>query len=261
MIDVKHTTNDTLDESRSREQYGVCEERNEDEYDVNMLTTDITQTAIDSSDESKNRSGMLQEVWETNSDIDSRVELKIRPVGVGSDDSDESSSRTYPVSVGDDDGDESGCRTRKSTWLDDNVSDESSSRICGVRRGAKCSQLGEEADTNIASDASSSRGTRCSMSNPQQPKQPVTPVIESGSIAPTTVNIDDVDKCLVTNKHANVKQDSTSMSNQWLSNTFSVITSGILGKNKSKTGKEVTENVNTNSKAKLIFKPEFNFFL
>ena len=125
----------------------------------------------------------------------------------------------------------------------------------------KCSQLGEEADTNIASDESSSRGTRCSMSNPQQPKQLVTPVIESGSIAPRMVNIDDVDKCLVTNKHANVKQDTNSMSNQWLSNTFSMIISGILGKSKSKTGKEITENVDTNSKAKLIFKPEFNFFL
>ena len=38
-----------------------------------------------------------------------------------------------------------------------------------------------------------------------------------------------------------------------------MITSGILGKSKSKTGKEVTENVDTNSKTKLVFKPEFNF--
>ena len=121
--------------------------------------------------------------------------------------------------------------------------------------------MGEEADTNIASDESSNQGTSCSMSNPQQPRQPVTPVIQSGCIGPTRVNIRDIDECLVTNKHANVKQDATSMSNQWLSNTFSMITYGILGKNKSKTGKEFMENVDTNSKTKLIFKPEFNFFL
>ena len=51
----KPTTNDTLDESRSREQYGVREEISDEECDVNMLTTDVTQTAIDSSDESRNR--------------------------------------------------------------------------------------------------------------------------------------------------------------------------------------------------------------
>ena len=97
-------------------------------------------------------------------------------------------------------------------------------------------------------EESRSRQARCFMSVYQQTQQPVTPAIESGSIAPTVVNIDDVDKCLVSNKHTNVKQDSTSMSNKWLSNTFSMITSSILGKSKIKTGKEVTENVNTNSK-------------
>ena len=110
-------------------------------------------------------------------------------------------------------------------------------------------------------EKSRSRQARCSMSVYQQTQQPVTPVIESGSIAPIAVNIDDVDKCLVTNKHANVKQDTTSMSNQWLSNTFSMITSGILGKSKSKTGVEVMENVDTVSKTKLVFKPEFHFDL
>ena len=52
----KPATNDTLDESRSREQYGVHEEISEEECDVNMLMTDVTQTAIDSSDKSRNRS-------------------------------------------------------------------------------------------------------------------------------------------------------------------------------------------------------------
>ena len=111
------------------------------------------------------------------------------------------------------------------------------------------------------SDESRSQYDRCSMSVYQQRQQPVTPVVESGSIGPTVVNMHDVDKHLATNKQTNVKQDSISTSNQWLSNTFSVITSGILGKSKSKIGKEVMENVNTNTKTNLVFKPEFNFFL
>ena len=97
------------------------------------------------------------------------------------------------------------------------------------------------------------------MSTDQQMQQLVTLVIQSGSIDTTVVNKQDVDKCLVTNKHTNVKQDSISMNNQWLSNAFSKITFGIWDKNKIKTGVEVTENVNTNSKTKLTFTPEFNF--
>ena len=121
--------------------------------------------------------------------------------------------------------------------------------------------MGEEAHTGIASDESSSWGNRCSVSNLRQLEQPVTPVIQSGCIEPTMVNTQDIDECLVTNKCECPEQDSKQMSNQWLSNTFSMITSGILGKSKTKTGKEVTENVDTDSKTKLVFKPEFNFFL
>ena len=86
------------------------------------------------------------------------------------------------------------------------------------------------------------------MSADQQMQQPVTPVVQSESVGSTVVNIQDVDECLVTNKHTNVKHDSISTSNKWLSSTFSIITSGILGKNKAKTGKDFTESVNTNSK-------------
>ena len=109
-------------------------------------------------------------------------------------------------------------------------------------------------------EKSRSRQARCSMSADQQMQQPVTPVVQSESVGSTVVNIQDVDECLVTNKHTNVKNDSISTSNKWLSSTFSIITSGILGKNKAKTGKEFTENVNTNSKT-MVFKAEFNFFL
>ena len=99
------------------------------------------------------------------------------------------------------------------------------------------------------------------MSVYQQMQQPVTPVVESGCIGPTVVNMHDINGCLATNRQTNVKQDSISTSNQWLSNTFSMITSGILGKSKTKMGEEVMENVDTNSKTKLVSKPRFNFFL
>ena len=108
-------------------------------------------------------------------------------------------------------------------------------------------------------EESKGRQARCSVSIYQQMQQPVAPVIQNGSSGTTLVNKQDVDKCMVINKHTNDKQDSISMSNQWLSSTFSIITSGILGKNKTKTGVEVTENVNTNTKTKLNSTPEFNF--
>ena len=94
----------------------------------------------------------------------------------------------------------------------------------------------------MTSDESNSRDNRCSVSNVQQPEQLVTPVIQIGSNGPTVVNIQEVDKCLVTNKHTNVKQDSILMDNQWLSSAFSKITFGVWGKSKSKTntGEEIT---------------------
>ena len=110
-------------------------------------------------------------------------------------------------------------------------------------------------------EESRTRQVRCSVSTDQQMQQPVAPVVQSGFIGTTLVNKQDVDKCLVTNKHTNDKQDSISLSNQWLSNAFSKITFGIWDKSKIKKGEEVTENVNTNSKTKLIFTPEFNFSL
>ena len=79
------------------------------------------------------------------------------------------------------------------------------------------------------------------MSTYQQTQQPVTPVVGSGCIEPTRVNIHDIDECLVPNKCECSKQDSKHLSNQWLSNTFSLITSGSWGKSKIKKGKEVTK--------------------
>ena len=95
----------------------------------------------------------------------------------------------------------------------------------------------------------------------QEVYQPFTPVQQLKHIDATVVNKHDIDKCCVTNKCEYSKQDSTQMSNQWLSNTFSMITSGILGKSKKVKGKVTTENVDASGNAKLVFKPEFNFFL
>ena len=243
----KHTTNDTLDESRSREQYGVCEEIGEEECDVNMLTTDIKQTAIDSSDESRNRTSVAEpngNAGKTNPDVKSESVHTQDDV----DTNNTSRNRIYKSTLG------MMCDSRQ----------ELLKRIyggTGVAEQEKVEQLRTSRTTECGpGDESRSRQARCSMSVYQQKQQLVTPVIQSGSVGPTVVNIQDIDKCLVTNKHTNVKQDFTSMSNQWLSSTFSIITSGILGKNKTKTGKEFTENVNTNSKT-MVFKPEFNFFL
>ena len=129
-----------------------------------------------------------------------------------------------------------------------------------VTRHENIEQLGNSGPTVCdPDDESRCRQARCSMSTDQQMQQPVTPVVQSGSIDTTVLNTWDVDKCLVTNKHTNVKQESISMSNQWLSNAFSKITFGIWDKSKIKTGTEVTENVNTNTKTKLNSMPEFNF--
>ena len=158
--------------------------------------------------------------------------------------------------------------TNDLSQMDSDSSDESKSRlnIVTLYKSTVEIQLDKTSDYACiqndadASDKSRSRQARCSMSADQQMQQPVTPVVQSESVGSTVVNIQDVDECLVTNKHTNVKHDSISTSNKWLSSTFSIITSGILGKNKAKTGKEFTENVNTNSKT-MVFKPEFNFFL
>ena len=234
-------TSDTIDESRSRSQ-DVKEE-----CDVNMVTVDLTQAEIDSIDESRNR---LNIVTLTGSMGETRTQMR-------------SESVCHQDDI--DTGDTSRSRVYKSTL---NVTFNSGQELFKVTDDGTemTEQEGVEQIWNPGQtvcdpdEESRCRQARCSMSTDQQMQQPVTPVVQSGSVGPTVVNIQDVDKCLVTNKHTNVKQDFTSMSNQWLSSTFSIITSGILGKNKTKTGKEFSENVNTNSKT-MVFKPEFNFFL
>ena len=114
---------------------------------------------------------------------------------------------------------------------------------------------------NSASDESTCRNNRCSLSTVQNAQQPVTAVQQDRCIEPTMVNSVSIDKCLVTNKLELSKQDPFQMSNQWLSSTFSRFTSSVLGtSSKNKTGEELEGNTNSNN-PNIFIKPEFNFFL
>ena len=216
-------------------------------YGAGLITNDLQQMDIDSIDESRSRLnivtrykstpeiklGMTRDCVCTQDDIDTSDELRSRL---------QSSPRGIARN--------SGQERFKVTDEDTEVTEQE-----GVEQTWNPGQTVCNPD-----EKSRSRQARCSMSADQQMQQPVTSVVQSESVGSTVVNIQDVDECLVTNKHTNVKHDSISTSNKWLSSTFSIITSGILGKSKSKTGMEITENVDTNSKA-MVFKPEFNFFL
>ena len=211
-----------------------------------MVTEDLTQMDIDSIDESRNRLDIV-----TLSESTGKTRPHVTRNSVCNQDdidtSDTSRSRVHKSTL--DVGFDSERELLKLT--DDNTEATEQESV---------EQIWNPGPTVCNPDEESrSRQARCSMSTDQQMQQPVAPVVQSGSIGTTVVNKQDVDKCLVTNKHTNVKQDSISMSNQWLSNAFSKITFGIWDNSKIKTGEEVTENVNTNSKSKLTFTPEFNF--
>ena len=233
---------DTIDELRSRSQ-GVKEE-----CDVNMVTVDLTQAEIDSIDESRNR---LNIVTLAGSMAETTTQMR-------------SESVCHQDDI--DTGDTSRSRVYKSTL---NVTFNNRQEFFKVTDDGTemTEQEGVEQTWNPGQtvcdpdEESRCRQARCFMSTDQQMQQPVTPVVQSGSVGPTVVNIQDVDECLVTNIHTNVKHGSISTSNKWLSSTFSMITSGILGKSNTIKGKDVTENVDASSNTKLVFKPEFNFFL
>ena len=106
-------------------------------------------------------------------------------------------------------------------------------------------------------DKSRSRSDRCSMSRArEQEAQHLLTSVES-----TVVNKQDIDKCPETNKPGLAKQGSSKTSNKWLSNTFSRLTSSVLGKNKVGKDFEFMENSNANNSQNVLFKPQFNFFL
>ena len=242
LTSIHPVTSDTIDESKSQQQRQNIEE----ECDVNMVMVDLTQSEIDSIDESGNR---LNNVTLTGSTEKAETQVKSDSVCDQNDINTSATSRS---------------RVYKST-LD--VMFNSKQELFKVTDEGMEATEQEGAEQIWSSgpivcdpdEESRSRQARCVMSIYHQKQQPVTPVVQSGSIDATVVNKQDVDKCLVTNKYTSGKQDSISVSNQWLYNAFSKITFGIWDKSKNNAGEGVVENVNTNSKTKLTLKPEFNF--
>ena len=215
-------------------------------HGAGLVTNDLQQMDIDSIDESRSRLNIVTRYKST-------PEIKLgmtRDCVCTQDDidtSDESRSRLQSSPLG---------TARKSGQERFKVTDEGTE----VTEQEGVEQTWNPGQTVCNPDEKSrSRQPRCSMSADQQMQQPVTPVVQSESVGPTVVNIQDVDECLVTNKHTNVKHDSIPASNQWLSSAFSKITFGVGGK--SNAGEEVTENVHACNKSTLTSVPEFNFSL
>ena len=274
MTSTQPTGIDTSDASWNRQGQQQDEKRSQ-----NFVTKDLIQTDVDSSDESRNQVNIvplykssvelrLQSTRNdrgTHKEIDASDESKCRP-GItncngqqSGDDSDEANRQGERASqnVHSDDKDESSSREIGSSRTDNGV--DSCCKFTHLATSLTEDFEGcQPPSTGMVCDESISRGSRCSMSNLQRAEQLVAPVSQSGSIDTTVVNKQDVDECWVTNKHTNVKQDSISVSNKWLSGTFSKIAFSVWGK--SKTGEEIMENVHIN-KPKLTFMPEFNFSL
>ena len=271
-VELNMTSTQPIDIDTSDASWNRQERQHDENRSLNFVTENLIQMDSDSSDESKNR---LNAVTLHKSTVEIQLDRTSDYACTQNDidTSDESRSRlqSSPLETAHNSGQECFKVTDEGT----DTNDESRSRLqsspletTSKDEGTEITKQGNVDQTwnpgQIVRDfdeESRSRQTRCSMSADQRMQQPVTPVVQSESVGPTVVNIQDVDECLVTNKHTNVKHDSISTSNKWLSSTFSIITSGILGTNQTKTGEDFTENVDANSNAKLVFKPEFNFFL
>ena len=180
-----------------------------------------------------------------------------RPTGNSSDEANRQNQRTLQNACSDDT-DESSSRETNPLRAGEDVNGECELVQLSANLG-KYLEEQQTTSTGMVCDESISRGNRCSMSSLQWTEQLVTPVSSDESIDTTVVNRQDVDECSVTNKHTNVKQDSISVSNKWLSGTFSKIAFSVWGK--SKTGEEILELENVRDKPKLTLTPEFNFSL
>ena len=108
-----------------------------------------------------------------------------------------------------------------------------------------------------SSEESGRRSNSCYISADQDAHQLITPVSQNIDVEPITVNMHDNNKCLVTNKRMVTKQKSIQMSNQWLSNTFSMFTSSILRGN----SRVKMDNINVESNSIPTLNSDFNFFL
>ena len=91
---------DCTDESSSRNQEVMQTESQLEQFEVNTLTIDWVHKAVTcdaprlrlhmpttQKTREIDRNFMQHDVWETDSDMDNQVELKTKPVGIGSDDS------------------------------------------------------------------------------------------------------------------------------------------------------------------------------
>ena len=83
--------------------------------------------------------------------------------------------------------------------------------------------------------------------------QLVTSVGQDRNVGQIVVNIQDIDKCLATNKHEPSIQHSIQTNNQALFSAFSKFTSNVLGKNSNKVREEFAENINANCHFKSNF--------
>ena len=214
----------------------------------------------DSSDESRNRVNSVP-LYKSSVELRLQGMRNYRGTQKESDASDESTARPEATTYNgrhSDDTDESSSRETGSSHTDEDMDGDCKSAHLATNL-TEYLEGHQTTSTGMVCDESISRGNRCSMSNPQWTEQLVAPVPQSGSIDATVVNKQDVDECWVTNKHTNVKQDSISVSNKWLSGTFSKIAFSVWGK--SKEGEEITENVHANNKPALTFMPEFDFSL
>ena len=234
LTDATFKTNDTLDESKNREQNGLSTAFEKENGEVNMLIETVN-TEIDSSDESKNR----LETMTTEIKCAKKKTVVADPhIQADSDSNDSSQNRIFRSTV-------TMNLTPRPTRDEADVTE-----MAGVDH-----QIPEKSWKELMFDVNKSplsRSDRCSMSYQQQVSQPVTPVRQDGCVDTTVVNKHDVDGCCVTNKCNSFEQDSRQMSNQWLSNTFSMITSGILGKSKKVKGRVSTENVDVSGSTKLV---------
>ena len=186
MMHSQPMTVDTVDELRSRSQ------DIKEECDVNMVTVDLTQAEIDSIDESRSRSNivtLIGSMGETRTQTRSESVCHQDDIDTG----DASRSQVYKSTLN---------VTFNSGQEFFKVTDDGTEMIEqeGVEQTWNPGQTVCDPD-----EESRCRQARCSLSIDQQTQQPVTPVVQSESVGPTVVNIQDVDECLVTNKHTKVK--------------------------------------------------------
>ena len=224
---------DMCDESRSREVYPQVEKTWVEQCQRNVSVIKGVPAVVDTCDASRSRSQATK--------LEQKAPTTDVSASLGKDDVDTSI----------DSNDESKTRTYKSTLT----------VMCGNRQqqpDAVTKGIHTLIDTN---DESRDRDNRWSMSTDQHPQQLVTSVGQDRNVESTMVNMQDIDKCLATNKHEPSTQHSIQASNQWLFSAFSKFTSNVLGKSKNTLREEFTENIHDNCNSNPAFKPEYNFFL